>query len=164
MRFDTIWPWQILSRSENAGVLFFKNRYLLLSAEFLERAVVSTPCISTRSWVSICWKYIFLKQTCISKRYLLQKEQFLISLVGIHFVTLQDWSYYSFPLFQTQVFQDLQHLNFFSTLILRERAALKMHHSLKNIRMSRYRNGAVFNLSLNLWRWIEGYQSCIFPI
>lgn len=82
------------------------------------------------------------------KKYLLQKEHFLISLVGIHLIALQDWSYYSFPLFQTKVFQDLQHLTFFSTLIMRERAALKMHHSLKNIRMSRYRNGAVFNFKL----------------
>lgn len=82
------------------------------------------------------------------KKYLLQKEHFLISLVGIHLIALQDWSYYSFSLFQTKVFQDLQHLTFFSTLIMRERAALKMHHSLKNIRMSRYRNGAVFNFKL----------------
>lgn len=93
---------------------------------------------------------VFLKQASLAlKKYLLQREQFFISLLEFHFLTLKIDPTISFSLFQTGISVSAA-LHFFSTPTRSEQGLWKMHGSLYNNGMRRYRNRAVVNFKLKL--------------
>lgn len=133
-------------------VFIFQQQILTLICRILRN---SSSLYILYFYKELGFNLLVLKRTSISEKILATKGAVShpFGRDPFHsFTTLKFTQSCKFPLFQTQVFQDLHQLTFFSTLILREWAALKMHHSLKNIRMSRYRNGAVFNFKLKFMK------------